>query len=241
MSKKLVIAIDGPAGSGKSTVAKLVADKLGYLYLNTGAMYRAVTLKALNTGINLGDEAALIYVAENCVIEFADGGAKTLLDRVDVSDEIHLPIVDKVISDVVKISGVRRAMVVQQQRIGKQGGVVAEGRDVTTVVFPNADVKIYLNASLQERAKRRYTELKEKGEGISLREVEADMLMRDEKDSSREDSPLRVAEDATVIDTTNLTIGGVVEAILALMEIEVDKCDEPDALKAVGLRIMNDE
>jgi len=219
MSKKLVIAIDGPAGSGKSTVAKLVADKLGYLYLNTGAMYRAVTLKALKTGINLSNEAALIDVAENCVIEFVDGGTKTLLDGIDVSNELHLPTVDKIISDIVKISSVRRAMVMQQKRIGKQGGVVTEGRDVTTVVFPNADLKIYLNASLQERAKRRYTELKEKGEEISLSEVEADMQMRDEKDSSREDSPLRVAENATVIDTANLTIEESVEAILALMGI----------------------
>jgi cytidylate kinase len=219
MSKKLIIAIDGPAGSGKSTVAKLVAEKLEYLYLNTGAMYRAMTLKALRTGVDLDDEAALIDVAEKCVVEFADGGTKTLLDGVDVSNEIHLPIVDKVISDVVKIPGVRRAMVVQQQRIGKQGGVVTEGRDVTTVVFPNADVKIYLDASLNERAKRRYAELKEKGEEISLSEVEADMQMRDDKDSSREDSPLRIAADATVIDTTNLTIEGVVEAILTLIKI----------------------
>ncbi|MFQ6041012.1 MAG: (d)CMP kinase [Candidatus Poribacteria bacterium] len=219
MSKKLVIAIDGPAGSGKSTVARLVAERLGYLYLNTGAMYRAMTLKALKTGVDLNNEAALIDVAENCVIEFADGGVKTLLDGVDVSNELHLPIVDKVISDIVKISGVRRAMVAQQQRIGEQGCIVTEGRDVTTVVFPNADVKIYLDASLKERAKRRYKELKEKGEKISLSEVEADMRMRDEKDSSREDSPLRVAPDATVIDTTDLTIEGVVEAILTLMKI----------------------
>ena len=219
MSKKLVIAIDGPAGSGKSTISRLVAEKLGYLYLNTGAMYRAVTLKALNMGIDLDDEAALIDIAENSVIEFADGGTKTLLDGVDVSNEIHLPIVDKVISDVVKISGVRHAMVAQQQRIGKQGGVVTEGRDVTTVVFPNADVKIYLNASLKERARRRYTELKEEGEEISLSEVEADMRERDEKDSSREDSPLRVAADASVIDTTNFTIEESVEAILALIKI----------------------
>ena len=219
MSKKLVIAIDGPAGSGKSTVARLVAEKLGYLHLNTGAMYRAVTLEALKTGVDLDDEAALIDVAENCIIEFADGGIKTLLGGVDVSNEIYLPIVDKVISDIVKISGVRRAMVAQQQRIGKQGGVVTEGRDVTTVVFPNADVKIYLDASLEARAKRRYTELKEKGAEISLSEVEADMRMRDEKDSSREDSPLGVAVDATMIDTTNLTIEESVEAILALMEI----------------------
>ena len=216
MSKKLVIAIDGPAGSGKSTVAKLVAEKLGYLYLNTGAMYRAVTLKALRTGVDSNDEVALIEVAENCVIELADGGTRTLLDGVDVSDELHLPIVDKVISDIVKISAVRRAMVSQQQRIGREGGVVTEGRDVTTVVFPNADLKIYLDASIEMRAKRRYKELKEKGEGIPLSEVEADMQMRDKKDSSREDSPLRVAADAIVIDTTNLTIEESVEAIFRL-------------------------
>ncbi|HIE28993.1 TPA: (d)CMP kinase [Candidatus Poribacteria bacterium] len=219
MSKKLIIAIDGPAGSGKSTVAKLVAEKLGYLYLNTGAMYRAVTLKALSAGVDLDDESALIDVAENCVIEFANSGTKTLLDGVDVSNELHLPHVDKVISDIVKIPGVRRAMVAQQQRIGEQGGIVTEGRDVTTVVFPDADVKIYLDASLEERAKRRYKELKEKGEEISLDEVEADMRMRDEKDSSREDSPLRVAADATVIDTTHLTIEEVIEVILHEEEI----------------------
>jgi len=213
MSKKLIIAIDGPAGSGKSTVAKRIAEKLDYLYLNTGAMYRAVTLKAIRNGVDKGDETTLIKIAETCTIDFADNGAKTLLDGVDVSAEIRLPEVDKVISDIVKIPGVRRALVIQQQRIGRNGGVVTEGRDVTTVVFPNADVKIYLDASVEERARRRYTEMKEIGKSIYFDEIKADICRRDKIDSTREDSPLKIAEDAIVLDTTNLSIEEVVEAI----------------------------
>ena len=219
MSQKLVIAIDGPSGSGKSTVTKRVAERLGYLYLNTGAMYRAVTLKAMKASVDLNNEAALVDIAENCTIDFADGGAKTLLDGIDVSAEIHLPQVDKVISDVVKIPGVRRAMVVQQQKFGERGGIVAEGRDVTTVVFPNADIKIYLDATLDTRAQRRYLELRAKGVRISLEEVTADMRARDAKDSTREDSPLQIAADATVVDTTSLTIEEVVETIVLMCTI----------------------
>ncbi len=219
MSKKLVIAIDGPSGSGKSTVTKRVAERLGYLYLNTGAMYRAVTLKAMKAGVDLNDEATLVDIAENCTINFADGGAKTFLDGVDVSAEIHLPQVDKVISDIVKIPGVRRAMVAQQQKFGERGGIVTEGRDVTTVVFPDADIKIYLDATLDTRARRRYLELRSKGAEISLKEVTADMRARDAKDSTREDSPLQIAADATVVDTTSLTIEEVVETIVLMCTI----------------------
>ena len=217
MAKRLIIAIDGPAGSGKSTVAKRIAEKLDYLYLNTGAMYRAVTLKAIRNRIDKDDEARLIKIAETCKIDFADNGAKTLLDGVDVSAEIRLPEVDKVISDIVKIPGVRRALVVQQQRIGRDGGIVTEGRDVTTVVFPNADMKIYLDASVEERARRRYAEMEERGESISFEEVKEDIYRRDKIDSSREESPLKIAEDAIVLDTTKLSIEEVVEAIWKLV------------------------
>jgi len=220
MPKRLIIAIDGPAGSGKSTVAKRIAEKIDYLYLNTGAMYRAVTLQAIRNGIDKNDEARLIKIAEMCKIDFEDNGAKTLLDGVDVSAEIRLPEVDKVISYIVKIPGVRRALVVQQQRIGADGGIVTEGRDVTTVVFPNADVKIYLNASVEERARRRYAEMEEREEDISFEEVKADIRRRDKIDSTREDSPLKIAEDAIVLDTTNLSIEEVVQEIWKLIKNE---------------------
>jgi len=223
MAKKanLVIAIDGPAGAGKSTVARLVAEQLGYLYLNTGAMYRAVTWQALQENIDLEDENALVELAEQCRISFEDNGSHVLLNSVDVSQQIRFPEVDRNISTVVKFPRLREVMVRQQQRIAQAGAVVTEGRDVTTVVFPDADVKIYLDASLDERARRRHSELDEKGHELDLTQVEQDTARRDTADKTREHGPLRVASGAEHVDTTNMTIEQVVEAIVVIAERKI--------------------
>lgn len=212
----MIVAIDGPAGAGKSTVAKLVAERLGYLYINTGAMYRAVTWKALQDGIDLEDEGALVQLAKECNIAFENGGSRVILNGGDVSQQIRSPKVDKNISTVVKFPRLREIMVQLQQRMGQKGRVVSEGRDVTTVVFPNADVKIYLTASPDERARRRYIELKEKGYELDLAQVKEDTIKRDLADETRDHGPLKLADDAVLLDTTNMTIDQVVEAILKI-------------------------
>ena len=214
----MVIAIDGPAGAGKSTVAKMVAKRLGYLYVNTGAMYRAVTLKALQNGIDIENENALVELAKGTRINFKDGGSRIILDGNDVSQEIRSPDVDRNISTVVKHPSLREIMVKQQQDIGKQGNVVSEGRDVTTVVFPDAAVKIYLDASLEERVKRRYGELMQKGYDLDVIQVQKDTARRDESDKTREHGPLKIAHDAILLDTTGMTIKQVVESILEIVE-----------------------
>lgn len=211
---QVTIAMDGPAGSGKSTVARRIAEKLGLLYLDSGAMYRAVTLLALQEGL-AADSPKLIDRVKACHIEFTDNGRTILLDTENVSVQIRTPAVNRLVADVAKIPEIRHEIVKHQQRIGAEGSIVAEGRDLTTIVFPNADFKFYLDASVKERAKRRLAELQVQNENATLAAVEAEIRERDEKDTTREHSPLRAAHDAIVVDTTDKAIEEVVDLIIA--------------------------
>ncbi len=215
-----VIAIDGPAGSGKSTTAKIVAERLGYTYLDTGAMYRALTYYALENKINPADEKELAEIAEQLPLEFRriDGGNQVFLNGQDISSQIRTPEVTKNVSEISAHLLVRQAMVAKQKEFGKNGSIVAEGRDTTTVVFPDADLKIYMDASVKERAKRRLLDLSNMGIESDLSEQEQDINRRDKFDSGREHSPLTKAEDAVVIDTTNLTIEKQVDRIVELFQ-----------------------
>lgn len=215
MSKNVIIAIDGPAGSGKSTAAKLIAEKLGYLYLDTGAMYRALTYAVLKLNV-LNDEEKIIHLAKTIKIEldFKDGETKVSLNGEDVSKEIRSKEVNNHVSSVSTIPEVRKELVIQQQRIGSQTNLVTEGRDTTTAVFPDADLKFYLTASLEKRAQRRFAEFQAKYGNITLEEVMKNIAERDKIDSHRKASPLKKADDAIEIDTTNLTIADEVEIVI---------------------------
>ena len=213
MYSLLTIAMDGPAGSGKSTVARQTAEKIGYLYLNSGSMYRAITLLAMRANVNSTRVHELVTLVKQCRLDFANNGRITLLNGEDVSDLIRTPEIDKAVMEVAKIPKLREETVKQQRRIGQHGGIVAEGRDVTTVVFPNADLKFYLDASVEERARRRFLELRAKEIDCTIERIEQDIRIRDEKDVSREHSPLRRADDAILIDTTDRTAQQVIEFI----------------------------
>ena len=207
----MIIAIDGPAGSGKSTIAKLIAKDLGLVYLDTGAMYRLVTLKALNEGI-LGDFEKIKKMLDNLNIDIKENGF--YLDNVDVSDEIRKPIVSENVSDIAAIREVREKMVDLQRKFSESKNVILDGRDIGTVVFPNANVKIFLVADAKERANRRYKELVKKGENVKIEEIYENILKRDEIDSTRKESPLKKAEDAIEVDTTSKNIEEVKNEIL---------------------------
>ena len=213
----MVIAIDGPAGSGKSTISKLVAKDLDLIYLDTGAMYRLVTLKALKMGIldeNLENLNKINELLDNLEIDIREDGF--YLDGVDVSEEIRKPIVSENVSKIAAIKEVRIKMVDLQRAFSKAKNVILDGRDIGTVVFPNADLKVFLVADARERANRRYKELTEKGENVSLEEIYQNILMRDKIDSTREEAPLKKAEDAVEVDTTSKNIDEVKEKILNL-------------------------
>jgi len=212
----MVIAIDGPAASGKSTTAKLVARELGYLYIDTGAMYRAMALKAFQDNISLTDIDAVSRMVESTVINQKPGpdGVQTLLDGRDVSLDIRTPEMSLAASDISAISVVRKRLVKLQQEMGRQGGVVMEGRDITTVVFPDADIKVFMKAGISQRAQRRMEELKAKGADCSLEDIEKQIAERDAQDSQRADSPLTCTPDSLVIDTSILSIEQQVENVL---------------------------
>jgi len=222
------VAIDGPAGAGKSTVARLLARRMGYLYIDSGAMYRAVALKAIQSGIDPAEADAVAALARGARIAFRpdpdseddEAPQCVLLDGEDVSAEVRRPEVAQLASVVSAIPGVRSALVAQQQAMGAQGGVVMEGRDIGTVVFPNAELKVYLTASPEERAVRRLKELEARGivGDASLEQVRAEQDERDARDATRPVSPLVAASDAVQLESDGLTPAEVVDDILALVD-----------------------
>ena len=210
----MIIAIDGPAGSGKSTIAKLIAEDLELVYLDTGAMYRLVTLKALNDGI-LGNLDKIIKMLDNLNIDIKENGF--YLDDIDVSEEIRKPVVSENVSDIAAIREVRKKMVDLQRKFSESKNVILDGRDIGTVVFPNADVKIFLVADAKERSNRRYKELVAKGENVRIEEIYENILKRDEIDSTRKESPLKKADNAIEVDTTSKNIEEVKNEILNII------------------------
>jgi len=216
-NNKLVIAIDGPAGSGKSTVSKIIAKKLDIMYLDTGAMYRALTLKAMRQGVDLNDENALTGLARSTSMNLSEesGKLKVLLDGEDVTALIRTPELTNNVKYIARVPGVRKEMVRLQRAIGEKSGAVLEGRDIGTVVFPDADFKFYLDASLEERTGRRYKELIEAGQKVRLEDIKKDVFVRDESDIKRNVGALKKAGDAVFVDTTGLSIDGVVDRILS--------------------------
>jgi cytidylate kinase len=216
MGSRPNVAIDGPAGAGKSTVAKRVARELGFLYIDTGAMYRALTLKALRHGADLDDREALERLAAVTSVDLAhgaDGVLTVLLDGEDVTEEIRNPAVSRCVSLVARVPAVRKRLVELQRAMAMEGGVVMEGRDVGTVVLPDASVKVFLTASAGERARRRKEELTAKGYMVEQRQIEEEILERDRLDTSREINPLVPAPDADIIDCSSLTVEQVVKLI----------------------------
>jgi len=216
----LIVAIDGPSGAGKSTLAKRVARELGFTYLDTGAMYRALALKILRQGLNLEDSAKLAELVDSTEIDLVESGGtlKVVLDGTNVSDLIRTPEVSQMASKGSAFPVVRKRMLNLQRRLGKKGNVVAEGRDIGTVIFPHADVKIYLDASVEERARRRYEELRKAGREISFDDTVREMEERDKRDTERELAPLRKAEDAVVIDSSALDAEEVAETVLRVIQ-----------------------
>jgi cytidylate kinase len=221
LSASTVVALDGPVGVGKSTVAQLLAHELGYIYIDTGAMYRAVTLEAMRRSIDLANESALTDLARSIslTLEQRDDHLAILCDGRDVTDEIRSPDVSRNTSPVADVIGVRTEMVRQQRELGLQRDCVMEGRDIGTVVFPDARWKFYLDASLEERTRRRALQLATKGKPEDLALVRADVIRRDQRDRSRPFGPLLVAPDAIVIDTTMLDETEVVAIIKSILNL----------------------
>lgn len=222
--RKVSIAIDGPAGAGKSTVAKLLALRLGLEYVDTGAMYRGVALLALRVGVKIEDEAKLEDLAAGARFEFrAERAGGELINRVflnggEVTREIRAEEVSAFASPVSAVGGVRRALVAMQQQLGARGGIVMEGRDICSVVLPRAEVKVFLTASEGERARRRHAELEAKGETVSIDDIRQAIHERDRRDSTRAESPLKPTPDAAMVDTDGKTIEQVVDEIAHLAE-----------------------
>jgi len=221
--KKLTIAIDGPAGAGKSTVAQIVAQRLKYTYIDTGAMYRAVAWVILERGINPNDIRTVIQTAQQMKLRlsYTDSQTAVYVEGENITQYIRTPEVTGLVSVVAQIPEVRSAMTAIQQDMGREGGVVMDGRDIGTHVLPEADIKIFLTASIEERAKRRWLELKDKGYNIEIKQLQADIRHRDEMDCNRDIAPLIQAADAILMDTTELSIEGAVQQILAVCEEKI--------------------
>jgi len=216
-----IVAIDGPAGSGKSTVAQLVSSRAGLQFISSGALYRAVALRALRRRVTAADRERLIELAATLNARFAtdaDGTVRVLLDGEDVTEALRQPGVDQIASAIATIPALREQVVAKLREYGRENGIVMEGRDIQTVVFPGAEIKLFLTASPEERARRRWRELTAKGESLNYREVLADVRARDRRDEEREASPLRAAPDAICIDTDAMTIDQVVECILRIID-----------------------
>ena len=214
------IALDGPAGAGKSSIAKLVAKKLSFVYLDTGAMYRTIALYVLKNQIAPSDEAAVVAKLEDIEITLShkNGEQQIFLNGENVSKEIRKEEVGKTASVVAKYGKVREKLVSLQQKIASENDVIMDGRDIGTVVLPNAEVKIYLTAGSRVRAERRYKELQEKGETCDLDQIEKDIILRDEQDMNREISPLRQADDAVLVDSSDMSIEEVVNCLIDIVE-----------------------
>jgi cytidylate kinase len=226
--KRLTIAIDGPSGAGKSTVARSLARRLGYVYVDTGAMYRSLALRGKERGISLEDDLALKRLASSLDIRFATEGDQTRVfcGGEDITEAIRTPEMSRLASSISKQKGVREALVRMQREMGKGGGVVLEGRDIGTVVFPDADVKFYLDAESNERIRRRYDEMVQKGTKVDLEETREELLQRDYNDTHRVHSPLKKAIDAVFIDSTDRSVEEVVEEMVRVVKerIQSDEC-----------------
>lgn len=227
--KKLIVAIDGPSGAGKSTTGKALADKLGYLYIDTGAMYRAVALAVLRQNVSLNDEAKIVEIAKHTIVSLKGGPYQlhVFLNDEEVTQEIRTPEVSQAASIVSAIGGVRQALVERQREMGKQGGVVLDGRDIGTHVFPNADIKFFLIADVYERARRRNIEEHSRGENLSFEQTLKEIEERDQRDSQRAYSPLRPAIDSIELNTSNLTPSGAVEKMAEHIEQKLSLVAKP--------------
>ena len=221
--KRLTIAIDGPSGAGKSTVARLLAKRLGYVYIDTGAMYRSVAFRVKEKSISLKDESALNQLASSLHIDFVTEGEQThvFCDGEDITSAIRTPEISRLASSISKQKGVRKALVQMQREMGKEGGVILEGRDIGTVVFPGADVKFYLDAESDKRVRRRYDEMVEKGVKVDFKETEEELVQRDHNDMHRIHSPLKKADDALFIDSSHRSVEEVVEEMVRMVKAKV--------------------
>jgi CMP/dCMP kinase len=227
--KRVIVALDGPAGSGKSTVAQRIAKKLGFMYINSGAIYRAVALWAMRLGVDLKDMHRLEQLAKAAKIELTANDGHVILNGEDVTEAIRDPHVSVAASKVSAVPGVRRALLAVQRSMAERSSVVMEGRDIGSVVFPNAQVKIFLDADPQERARRRALELVEQGQAANVETVSGELKERDDRDRRRSESPLVQAPDAQLVDTTGLSLDQVEEAVLRLVRARISNGKEAKA------------